>query len=280
LQTLGVGGMGQVYRARRFGSQEVVALKIVLPEMTQNPATMKQFMAEIRALARMAHPNIIRTYEAGSDRDRHYFTMEFIEGTDLMKLLKERGPLPVPRACNYIRQAALGLEHAHEHCLVHRDIKPANLLLTLPKETPYQPGETLNAAAVIKILDWGLAGLRPPTVDKPKDVSSHEVAVGTADYMSPEQARNMAGTDIRSDIYSLGCTLYHLLTGQPPFPGGNLMSKLAKHAGVDPKPISELRREVKPALEEIIRKMMAKKPEDRFRTPALVVHALSPFCKE
>src|SRR5579859_3670895 len=131
--------------------------------MTQNAAAVKQFMWEIQALSRMSHPNIIRTYEAGSDRNRHFFTMEYIEGTDLAHLVKKYGRLPVPKACDYVRQAALGLEHAHEHCLIHRDIKPANLLLTLPTGQNYSPGESAIQSAVVKVLDWGLARLRPPT---------------------------------------------------------------------------------------------------------------------
>jgi WD40 repeat protein len=281
LKTLGVGGMGQVFLARRFGTTQELALKIVLPEAVDEAAALKQFKSEIQALSRMSHPNIIKTYEAGSDKGRHYFTMEFIEGTDLMKLVKDRGPLPVARACNYIRQAALGLEHAHEHCLIHRDIKPANLLLTLPRDHDYRPGESINAPAVIKVLDWGLAGLRrPTTANDASKPGAKETSVGTVDYMSPEQAVNMATVDIRADIYSLGCTLYHLLTGQPPFPGGNLFSKMAKHQSVEPPPIRELRKDVPIGVEEIVRKMMAKKPDDRYRSPAHLATALSPFCKE
>jgi hypothetical protein len=281
LRLLGEGGMGQVFKARRHGTTDEVALKIVLPEMTRDAAALKQFMWEIQALARMSHPNIIRTYDAGSERGRHFFTMEYIEGTDLAKLVKKYGPVPVPRACVYIRQAAMGLEHAHEHCLIHRDIKPANLLLTLPKGQFYQPGEQDGGhAGVIKVLDWGLAGLRPPTTTQQPGARTREESTGTVDYMSPEQAMDMSSTDIRADIYSLGCTLYHLLTGQPPFHGLKYAQKLIKHQTAEPTPVTELRPSVTPALHEIIRKMMAKRPADRFRSPAHVATALAPFCKE
>jgi serine/threonine-protein kinase len=283
LRPLGTGGMGQVFKACRHGSKDIVALKIVLPDLTTDPAALKQFRWEIQALSRMSHPNIIKTYDAGEDVGRHFFTMEYIEGTDLSKILNQYGPFPVARACNYIRQAAQGLEHAHEHCLIHRDIKPANLLLTLPPGVNYKPGDSGVTAqvAVIKVLDWGLAGLRPPTeLKKTLTPAAHETSIGTADYMSPEQAVDMTKTDIRADIYSLGCTLYHLLAGQPPFPDGNFMKKIHMHQTAEPAALSGMRSDVPVVLAEVIKRMMAKKPADRYRAPALVAGALAPYCKE
>lgn len=281
-EALGEGGMGQVFKARRLSTQDDVALKIVLPELTSDTEALKQFRWEIQALAKMSHPNIIKTYEAGQDGDRHFFTMEYVEGIDLYRLVKQFGPLPLLQACDYIRQTALGLEHAHEHCLIHRDIKPANLLLTFPtsptvSDTP--PARPLQGA-VIKVLDWGLAGLRLPK-GRQKELSllPREENVGTADYISPEQAQNSKGADIRTDIYSLGCTFYHLLTGTPPFPGKSLVQKLLKHQKEEPIPIRIHRPDVPDGVATIIQRMMAKKPEMRYPTPAFVALALAPYCK-
>ena len=260
LRLLGEGGMGQVFKARRHGTTDEVALKIVLPEMTRDAAAVKQFMWEIQALARMDHPNIIRTYDAGSERGRHFFTMEYIEGSDLGKLVKKYGHLPVPRACTYIRQAALGLEHAHEHCLIHRDIKPANLLLTLPKGQYYQPGEQgASQAGVIKVLDWGLAGLRPPTSAAQPGARTREESTAPSITCRPNRPATWLPPTSAADIYSLGCTLYHLLTGQPPFQGKYAL-KLLKHQTAEPTPVTELRPSVSATLHDVIRKMMAKLP--------------------
>lgn len=278
-ESLGSGGMGHVFKARRVGTGQQVALKIVLPELTSDAEALQQFQWEIHSLTQMAHPNIIKTYDAGSDRDRYYFTMEYVEGIDLYRLLQKFGPLPVDQARDYIRQAALGLEHAHEHCLIHRDIKPANLFLTFPSihgDLDVE-GEASTPKAVVKILDWGLASLRlPKGGQRIFDHLPREQNVGTADYISPEQARNSAaGADIRTDIYSLGCTLYHLLAGTPPFSGKSIMQKLIKHQTEEPVPIQTLRPDVPESLALVIKKMMAKLPEDRFPTPSVVAVALS-----
>jgi serine/threonine-protein kinase len=284
IDLLGEGGMGEVFKARRIGSRDIVVLKVIRPDLMADQAIAKQFLWEIQALSHLSHPNIIKTFGAFKADDRHFYTMEFIEGTDLAKLLQQSGPLPVWQACSYIRQAALGLEHAHEHCLIHRDIKPANLLLTLPssQDGPQfsQHGRsTMIRGAVVKIIDWGLADLRPPAGHQNSASFLPEgEMVGTADYLAPEQARDSRAASIQSDIYSLGCTLYHLLAGQPPFPGGSLMQKLFKHQQSEPKPIQEIRTDVPTAVLPILQKMMAKKTSDRFRTPAMVAAALAPFC--
>src|SRR5204862_1141524 len=189
-----------------------------------------------------------------------------VEGIDLYRLVQQFGPLPVEQARDYVRQAALGLEHAHEHCLIHRDIKPANLFLTFPpNKAPGEPEAAPVQGALIKILDWGLAGLRLP---KGRQLSAdrlpREQNVGTADYISPEQALNSVAADIRTDIYSLGCTLYHLLAGMPPFPGKSVMQKLLKHQKEDPVPIQTLRPDVPDSLALIVKKMMSKRPEERY----------------
>ncbi len=270
---LGTGGMGQVFKARRAGTTHDVALKIVLPELTADAEALKQFQWEIKALSQMSHPNIIKTYDAGHDNDRHFFTMEYIEGIDLYQLVQQFGPLPVEQARDYVRQAALGLEHAHEHCLIHRDIKPANLFLTFPSTESPEAGP--RAMAVVKVLDWGLAGLRLPKGRQASERLPREENVGTADYISPEQAVNSKGADIRTDIYSLGCTLYHLLAGTPPFPGKTTMQKLLKHQKEEPVAIQKLRPDVPDALARVIQKMMSKRPEERYATPAGAAVALA-----
>jgi serine/threonine-protein kinase len=285
LEWLGRGGMGQVYKARHADTGDVVALKIIHPELLSDPGAVKQFRWENRAIAGMAHPNIVKTFEAGRDGEKHFFAMECIEGSDLEKLVQLFGPLPVVEACEYIRQAALGLQHAHERCLVHRDIKPANLLVHGPAGTD----EPLTSSArggqptgrgVVKILDWGLASLRPPAGRRAVAATqSKEDLVGTADYIAPEQATSPATANIRADVYSLGCTLYFLLTGRVPFPGGSLMQKLLQHQRAEPAPVTQLRAEVPAALASVLQRMMAKRPGERYQTPAAVATALAPFCQ-
>jgi serine/threonine protein kinase len=285
MDRLGEGGMGEVLKARLKGGKQLVVLKAIRPELLSNPAITQQFLAEIQALARLSHPNVIRTFGACQVKGRHFFGMEYIEGTDLARLVQQSGPLPVAQASEYIRQAALGLEHAHEHCLVHRDIKPANLLLTLTagqRDRGSSPnGLTARSpGAVIKIIDWGLADRRlPQGYDANVNPVAKSEMVGTADYLAPEQARDAASANIQSDIYSLGCTLYHLLAGHPPFPGGSLMQKLLKHQQTEPRSIRDLRPEVPEGLAAVLQKMMAKNIAERYRTPAMAAVGLAPFCQ-
>ena len=193
--------------------------------------------------------------------------MEYVEGTDLARLLKERGPLPVAQACDYARQAALGLQHAHERGLVHRDIKPSNLLVT-------------TKGAQVKVLDLGLARLDLIGGRAPETQLTEVGAVmGTPDYIAPEQALDTRQADQRADIYSLGCTLYHLLTGQPPFPDGTLAQKLLRHQQTDPAPVESLRADLPAGLALVVRKMMAKHPRDRYQTAGEVAGALELFAR-
>jgi serine/threonine-protein kinase len=201
------------------------------------------------------------------------------------------GPLKIPLACDYIRQAALGLQHAHEHGLVHRDIKPPNLFLTGATLPP--PGDkstslnrsghvpSITGKGIIKILDMGLARLREVSVPSGENIvalTQEGAMMGTPDYLAPEQARNAKVADIRSDIYSLGCTFYFLITGGPPFPGNSVMQKLFQHQKEDPKPIESVRSNVPPGLSAVLKKMMAKDPADRYPTPGQVAQALETFC--
>lgn len=271
---LGEGGMGKVFKAIQLNLNRPVALKVVRTSLLKNETTLKRFRREVRSAAHLTHPNIVRVFDADQVGDRHFLAMEYIEGIDLGKLVKDRGPLPVAMACAYVRQAALGLQHAHDRSMVHRDIKPANLLVAVNDQGQYAVGNP------VKILDLGLARIRADEVAD--EVNSTELTragmvVGTPDYMSPEQAKNSSTVDHRSDLYALGCTLYYLLTGQPPFPNGNPLEKLLQHQMDAPRPVQSLRREVPGELATTIHCLLAKRPEDRFQSGAALAHALGPW---
>jgi eukaryotic-like serine/threonine-protein kinase len=284
LERLGEGGMGQVFKARHLRLHRVVALKILRPDRVGNPIAVQRFYREVEVTANLSHPNVVRAYDVGEVGGLHYFAMQYVPGKDLSRFIKEHGPLPVARACDYIYQAAHGLQHIHEAGLVHRDIKPSNLMVTGSGESP-PPGEpsapaTMTAPDVLKILDLGLTRLGEDTPGDPRRpaLTKLGVVMGTADYMSPEQGRDSRDVDIRSDIYSLGCTFYWALTGRPPFPGGEALEKLMKHQIEEPEPIERLRPDVPPAVAAVLRRLMAKRPEDRYQTPAEAAEALEPFC--
>jgi serine/threonine protein kinase len=284
LDMLGEGGVSKVYRAFHTNKRIPVALKVVRKELLSNTEAIRQFQQETKTIATLSHPNIVQTVEADAIGGTHFFAMEYIEGIDLGKLVRLSGPLPIIVSCDFIRQAALGLQHAHERCLVHRDIKPANLFLITPTGTDptVDPLKSLQVGAQIKILDWGLADIRVPAAAGKQEAANtlmREETIGTADYLAPEQAVDATKVDIRADIYSLGCAFYYLLTSQPPFPGGSLLQKLLKHREAPPPSINEKRPEAPPGLAAVLQKMVAKKPEDRYRTPASVAAALSGFVK-
>ncbi len=201
LALLGAGGMGAVYKAEHRLMERLVALKVMAARLLGNAAMVERFRREVKAAARLAHPNIVTAHDAEQAGDLHFLVMEYVEGTDLARVVAERGPLPVGEACDYVRQAAMGLQHAHEHGMIHRDIKPHNLMLT-PQGT-------------VKMLDFGLARLAGEAGSQPGGGTAQGTVLGTVDYMAPEQADDAHQADIRSDIYSLGCTLYHLLSGRP-----------------------------------------------------------------
>ncbi|MBL8798356.1 MAG: serine/threonine protein kinase [Planctomycetia bacterium] len=274
-EKLGEGGMGIVYKARNWKIGRTVALKVIRREHVANNDAIRRFRREIEAVNQLNHPNIVAALDADQIGDVHYFVMEYVDGFNLSNLLKEKGPPPVPLACDYIRQVASGLQQAGERGMVHRDIKPANLLVQRPSGQSSTGKPDSSWGSVIKILDMGVARIQQgDDRDSISALTKDGKVVGTPDYMAPEQAVNSAKADIRADIYSLGCTFYHVLTGQVPYPGGTPMEKLLKHRIDQPKPIEQLRPEVPHAVIAVVRKAMAKKAEDRFQTPAEVAQAL------
>jgi serine/threonine-protein kinase len=280
LERLGEGGVSEVLKAWDTVRGRPVALKVLRPHLSDRNAAVRAFQRELQTVTRLSHPNIIKTYEADQLGSRHYFAMEYIEGLDLDRCVRRSGPLPIAQACDFIRQVAQGLQHAHQLGLVHRDIKPANLFL-VHSPTPSAAGGGWRGAAdaVVKILDWGLARLRPDA-GVPADPAELDrdaergVLVGTADYIAPEQARDPCLVDIRADIYSLGCTLYFLLTGQPPFGGNSLMQKLLQHQEAERPQVRDFRPDVPEDLAALIQRMMARQPEERVAIPLLVAAAL------
>ncbi|HKB40836.1 MAG TPA: serine/threonine-protein kinase, partial [Gemmataceae bacterium] len=278
------GGVSEVYKSWDIRKNRPVALKVLRPDLRSEPDAVRQFERELQAVTRLSHPNIVRTFDANRIGNTHYFAMEFVEGTDLGKVVQLSGPLPVGEACDYIRQVASGLQYAHTMGLVHRDIKPANLfLITPPGYDKPAPGVAWKRPAdpVIKILDWGLARLQVPgeAPDVVSTGSEKGMLIGTADYIAPEQASDPHLVDIRADIYSLGCTFYYLLTGQPPFPGSSLMQKILQHQQAEPPPIRSVRPDVPEELATILQKMVAKQPETRYQIPLAVSVPLRRFCQ-
>lgn len=273
LGELGRGGMGIVYKARWRREERIVALKVIRQDRLQHPDAVRRFRREAQAAARLHHPNIVQVFDSDHSGDTHYLVMEYVDGVTLERLVEAGGPLPLPLACDTMRQAALGLQHAHDQALVHRDIKPANLMIT-----PAKAGAD-GTSGIVKILDMGVARVlqlagAPNPGESFSTLTQGGTVIGTADYIAPEQLEDPHKADIRADLYSLGCTFYFVLTGQVPFPGGSLVSKLDKQRWQVPTSVDELRVDVPAAVAAVIRKLLAKKPADRYRTPAELAHAL------
>ncbi|MCI0681824.1 MAG: serine/threonine protein kinase [Gemmataceae bacterium] len=272
LEQLGQGGMGRVYKALHQPMNRLVALKVLAPSVTKTRRAQKLFAREVQAAAQLHHPNIVIAYDAGQLNGRHYFAMEYVDGPNLDELVRGQGRLPAGTACELTRQAAAGLQHAFEMGMLHRDIKPANLLV--------QPAK--KKAALVKILDFGLARLQAPSAVAPGSttiVARANVVMGTPDFIAPEQARNLHKADIRSDLYSLGGTMYWLLTARVPFPGGGALEKLLRHNTDMPQPIDGFRADVPEAVAAIVTKLLAKDPAERFQSPQELIDALNPFAQ-
>lgn len=262
LNQLGAGGMGTVFKARHRRMKRIVALKVLATSVSKDPAFVGRFQREVETIARLGHPNIVMAYDADEAEVGHFLVMEFVEGQDLTSLVAKNHPIPVAQAMDCIVQAAHGLDFAHARGVVHRDIKPANLLR--------------DKAGVVKVADLGLARLNS-TDSEPAAGSGLTMAgdvLGTVDYMAPEQAVDSTTLDGRADIYSLGATLYFLLTGQPPYTGKTIMSILLKHREAPIPSIRDIRPDVPAELDEICRRMMAKGVAERFQTMGEVATAL------
>lgn len=262
LERLGSGGMGSVYLCEHKLMRRRVAVKVLPTAKAQDESALQRFYREARAVAALDHPNIVHAYDIDQDESLHFLVMEYVDGASLQDIVKKAGPMDITRACHYIRQSALGLEHAHESGLIHRDIKPGNILV--------------ERTGVVKILDMGLARF----FNDDDDILTKkfdENVLGTADYLAPEQAIDSHEVDIRADIYSLGATFYYMLTGRTAFGEGTVAQKLLWHQTRHPKVVTEFRPEVPPALAAVVSKMMHKDREQRYQTPAEVVQALDPF---
>lgn len=265
LARIGAGGMGVVYRARHAALDKVVALKLLPPQRSPTSDDRQRFRREMRAVGRLQHPNIVTAHDAGEADGRFYLALEWVDGLNGAELLRRMGPLAIAEACEIVRRAAAGLSHIHSHGMVHRDIKPSNLMLTTTGE--------------VKLLDLGLALLRNST-DASAAPTESGIALGTLDFMAPEQIRNAHLVDIRADLYSFGCMLYQLLAGRAPFSGpsyATAMSKMYGHVH-DPWPsLSTARDDVPPALVQVVERLLCKDPDGRPATPDELEAMLEPF---
>jgi serine/threonine protein kinase len=261
LDQLGSGSSGVVYLVEQRDLARKVAVKVLPLSADIGPSLIQRFRREARALAVLDHPNIVHVHDFDQDGDKLFLVMEYVEGVTLHEWVKKHGRLDVTHACHYVRQAARGLQAIHEAGLVHRDLKPNNIML--------------DTTGTVKILDLGLARFLGEEADSPTLKYDSKRVLGTADFLSPEQALNSHDVDIRTDIYGLGATFYFLLAGQTPFPTGTIVQKLMWVQSQPPQPVHEVNPEVPAALGEIVARMMAKAPADRYTTPFEVVRALS-----
>ncbi|HTU16427.1 MAG TPA: serine/threonine-protein kinase [Gemmataceae bacterium] len=266
LSPIGRGGMSTVYLARDDRSAELVALKMLTPSRwRKEERLLARFQREMELSRRVAHPHIAWTYESGFCLGVYYIAMEYIPGKNLGKVVVEGGPLKVPRAARLMAEVASGLEHAHNQGLIHRDLKPSNIMIT--------PNDHA------KVLDLGLALMQGEEAEQ-SVIGGHGYIVGTMDYIAPEQTTDSTGVDGRADIYSLGCTLYFALIGQPPFPGGSGRDKVRRHRQEEPKPLRELAPDVPAGFARLIERMMAKDPAQRPPSAVAVEEELRAWATE
>ncbi len=265
LEYVGGGGMGRVFRARDTRLNRIVALKVLAPGQAGDDDALARFRNEAQSAARLDHENIARVFHVGEDHALHYIVFEYIEGVNLRVLVHENGPLPVPDAISYTLQVAEALAHAAGRDVVHRDIKPSNVLVT--------------PSGRAKLIDMGLARLhKVDTVAA--DLTASGVTLGTFDYISPEQARDPRNADVRSDIYSLGCTFFFMLAGRPPFPEGTVLQKLLQHQGDEPPDVRQFRPETPDGLLAVLRRMMAKDPRHRYAAASELLDDLSSLARQ
>lgn len=259
LGQIGKGGMSHVYLAEHVLMERRVAIKVLPRQRVKDRSYLSRFQLEARAAARLDDVNIVRVFDIDNEGDTHYIVMEYVEGRDLHQTVSQNGPLPFVTAVRYVAQVATGLQHAHEMGLVHRDIKPANCLL--------------DQHGTVKLLDMGLAKLNDDETSL--TLANDENVLGTADYLAPEQALNSHAADARADIYSLGCTLYFLLVGRPPFPDGTISERLLKHQVEEPESLLKIRPDTPLSLVDLCARMMAKKPDDRPQTAGDVARLMN-----
>ena len=256
LERVGVGGMGQVFLCEHMFMKRRVAVKVLPPSKAEQPAALGRFYREARAAGSLNHPNIVKTHDIDQDGNLHFIVMEYVDGSNLLDVVKKFGPMDIRRASHYIRQVALGLEYAFQNGIIHRDIKPGNFLI--------------DREGTCKLLDMGLARFYQDQTDMLTIKYDDKIVLGTADYVAPEQVANSHEVDIRADLYALGASLYFMLAGHPPFPSGTVSQKLLWHRTKDPTPIRQIRPEVPEGLAAIVAKLMMKDPNQRYRTPAEV----------
>lgn len=273
LDRIGKGRMAGVYKAVHTLGQ-IIAVKVLPPSKAKSGHDFARFQREARLAMRLKHPNVVRTFQIGEANGLNYIVMEYLEGETLDEVLQRRGKLPPAEAVRLVYQALLGLQHLYEQNMVHRDLKPANLMLVSG-----QPETTLKAT--VKILDIGLGRAffdeNSPTGGEDVQLTAEGAILGSPEYMAPEQARDAHASDIRADVYSLGCVLYHTLTGQTPFPDKNPLQQVVRHATQTPKPLRELNPAVPDGLQQIANWMMAKDPAKRYPTPERAAQALQVF---
>lgn len=255
---IGAGGMGAVFHAMDTRLQRAVALKILSPSLSRDETAVQRFQNEARAAARLDHENVARVYFIGEEQGLHFIAFEFITGINLRELIRERGRIEPNEAVNFVLQIASALRHTSTNGVVHRDIKPSNIIIT--------------PSGRAKLVDLGLA--RKENTESSPDLTMAGTTLGTFDYISPEQAKDPRNVDVRSDIYSLGCTLYHMLTGEPPYPEGTVLKKLLDHQSGEPPDPAKKNRRVSDDLSLVCRKMMASDPKRRYQTPDQLIHDL------
>lgn len=266
LTPLGKGGMGVVFQARDTRSQQVVALKVLPPKRAkEEQRLLARFRREMELSQRVAHPHLAWTYEAGVAEGVYFIAMEYVPGKTLQRLVQARGPLTVGRAARLLGEVAAALEHAHSQRLIHRDLKPSNVMISSHDHA--------------KVLDLGLALIHGETEGAREVIGGRGYIVGTMDYISPEQTHNATEVDARSDLYSLGCSLYFALTGTPPFPGGTPREKIQRHRTEDPRPPQEINPDIPEPIVELIYQLMAKRPQERPANAAVVEQTLRNFTK-
>ena len=263
LERIGVGGMGQVFLCEHMFMKRRVAIKVLPPAKAEQPAALGRFYREARAAGSLEHPNIVRTHDIDQDGNLHFIVMEYVDGSNLLEIVKKFGRMDCGRAAHYTKQVAVGLDFAFKSGVIHRDVKPGNILI--------------DRKGLARVLDLGLARFFNDQSDMLTVKYDDKIVLGTADYVAPEQVANSHAVDVRADVYALGATLYFLLAGHPPFPTGTVSQKLLWHRTKEPTPIRQLRPEVPEGLAAILTKMMAKDPAVRYQSPAEIVNAITPW---